>query len=101
MYARKIRVQYGPKGTADSDIKDCPLKWLDSFSMRNFTNDAVFDDTIPVTDGVMEIGKRVPLPQLREAMEDWFRRKSYIGKDDELRVAEIVSTVGVTAPTTS
>ena len=32
------------------------LKWLDSFSMRNFTNASVFDDTLPVSDGLMEIG---------------------------------------------
>jgi hypothetical protein len=32
----------------------------------------------------MEIGTKVPLPQLKAAMEDWFRRKSYIPKDGEL-----------------
>jgi hypothetical protein len=88
MYARKIHVQYLAKDQGQL-AQDCPLKWLDSFSMRNFTNDAVFDDTIPVRDGIMEIGKRVPLPELRASMEDWFRRKSYIGKEDELKVAEI------------
>jgi hypothetical protein len=56
--------------------------------MRNFTNDAVFDDTLPVADGVMEIGARVPLDRLKESMEDWFRRKSYIGKDEQLEVSE-------------
>jgi hypothetical protein len=54
--------------------------------MRNFTNDAVFDDTLPVDDGVLEIGNRVPLDRLRESMEDWFRRKGYLQKDEELRV---------------
>ena len=88
MFARKVRVQYIPKGEAAS-AKDCPIKWLDSFSMRNFTNDAVFDDTIPIGDGVMEIGARVPLPQLESAMQDWFRKKNYIGKEDELRIAEM------------
>lgn len=62
----------------------CPLKWLDNFSMRNFTNASVFDDTLPVADGVMEIGAKVPLDQLREAMEDWFRRKSYLPKESNL-----------------
>ena len=85
MFARKIRVEY----EQNARRIPCPLKWLDSFSMRNFTNDAVFDDTIPIGDGIMEIGARVPLPQLRSSMEDWFRRKSYIGKDDELKIAEI------------
>lgn len=54
------------------------MKWLDSFSMRNFTNDQVFDDTLPAHDGAMEIGARVPLERLCESMEDWFRRKSYL-----------------------
>ena len=74
MFARKIRVQYQESGKLHS----CPVKWLDSFSMRNFTNDQVFDDTIPMGDGRMEIGARVPLERLRDAMEDWFRRKSYL-----------------------
>jgi hypothetical protein len=87
MFARKMRVQYCPKGAAAS-TQDCPIKWLDSFSMRNFTNDAVFDDTIPIGDGLMEVGSRVPLPQLQSSMEDWFRRKNYIGKEDEIKVAE-------------
>jgi hypothetical protein len=54
--------------------------------MRNFTNDAVFDDTLPTADGVLEIGNRVPLDRLSAAMEDWFRRKGYLQKDEELRV---------------
>jgi len=52
--------------------------------MRNFTNASVFDDTLPVTDGVMEIGAKVPLDQLHDAMEDWFRRKSYLPKASKL-----------------
>ena len=56
--------------------------------MRNFTNDAVFDDTLPVGDGLMEIGSRVPLEELRAAVEDWFRRKNYIGKQDAVVVNE-------------
>ena len=74
MFARKIRVEYEENGRR----LPCPLKWLDSFSMRNFTNATVFDDTLPLTDGVMEIGTHVPLNALKEAMEDWFRRKSYL-----------------------
>jgi hypothetical protein len=49
---------------------------VDSFSMRNFTNASVFDDTLPTADGTMEIGTNVPLEQLRAAMENWFQRKS-------------------------
>jgi hypothetical protein len=80
MFARKVRVEY----EKDGQRLRCPLKWLDSFSMRNFTNASVFDDTMPVADGQMEIGTNVPLDQLREAMEDWFQRKSYIPKDSKL-----------------
>jgi hypothetical protein len=84
MFARKIRVDYDDKG----ERKPCPLKWLDSFSMRNFTNDQVFDDTLPVGDGQMEIGSRVPVDRLKSSMEDWFRKKSYLAKDAGLLVIE-------------
>lgn len=84
MFARKIRVQYQD---ADRTLA-CPMKWLDSFSMRSFTNFSVFDDTLPVSDGEMEIGSAVPLDQLRESMEDWFRRKGYLPKDSHLLLAE-------------
>ena len=84
MFARKIRIQYEQNGQASP----CPIKWLDSFSMRNFTNDSIFDETLPTSDGVLEIGVRVPLPELKTAMEDWFRRKSYLTKDGELILTE-------------
>ncbi len=84
VFARKIRVEY----EANGQRLPCPLKWLDSFSMRNFTNASVFDDTLPVADGVMEIGKHVPIEQLKEAMEDWFRRKSYLPKGAGLDLVE-------------
>jgi len=84
MYARKIRVEY----EADGRRRPAPLKWLDSFAMRDFTNDQVFDDTLPTSDGVIEIGARVPLDRLKIAMEDWFRRKGYLAKDAALLVSE-------------
>src|SRR5437763_983468 len=74
MFSRRVRVQY----EHDGKLLPCPVKWLDNFSMRNFTNASMFDDTLPVQDGVMEIGERVPLDQLKNAMEDWFRRKGYL-----------------------
>jgi hypothetical protein len=80
MFARKIRVEY----QQDGQLLPCPLKWLDNFSMRNFTNASVFDDTLPVSDGEMEIGSNVPLEQLRDAMEDWFRRKGYLPANSKL-----------------
>ena len=85
MFARKIRVEYEENGSR----VPCPLKWLDSFSMRNFTNASAFDDTLPVSDGAVEIGNSVPLEELRIAMEDWFRRKSYLPKGATLLVTEI------------
>jgi hypothetical protein len=84
MYVRKIAVQY----QSGDRMLPCPIKWLDSFSMRNFTNDPIFDDTLPVAEGEMEIGVRVPLERLADAMEDWFRRKGYLEKDARLVLRE-------------
>lgn len=84
MFARKIRVEFEEKGQR----QPAPIKALDSFAMRNFTNDQMFDETLPVSDGVIEIGTRVPLELLRERMEDWFRRKSYLPKEARLVVTE-------------
>jgi hypothetical protein len=86
MFARRIRVEYEQNG----ELHPCPLKWLDNFSMRNFTNETVFDDTLPVADGTMEIGTHVPVDRLKDAMEDWFHRKSYLPKGSVLKVSEAV-----------
>jgi hypothetical protein len=80
MFARKVRVEYEDQGRR----MPCPLKWLDSFSMRNFTNASRFDNTLPVGDGMMEIGTGMPVAELKEAMEDWFRRKGYLPKESAL-----------------
>lgn len=80
MFSRKIRVNYAAHGKRIP----CPLKWLDNFSMRNFTNASIFDDTLPCSDGLMEIGERVPLDKLKDAMEDWFQRKGYLPKGESL-----------------
>jgi hypothetical protein len=89
MFARKIRVEY----EADGQWLPAPLKWLDNFAMRNFTNDPIFDDTLPAADGLIEAGARVPLDRLKSAMEDWFQRKGYIGKETELRVSQPPNSV--------
>ena len=75
MFARTLRVTWRDEAGVE---QPCPIAWLDNFAMRNFTNDAVFDDTLPVAEGELEAGNRVPLDLLRERMEDWFRRKGYI-----------------------
>ena len=86
MFTRRVTVE---SVAEDGQAKLCPVKWIDSFAMRNFTNDAVFDDTLPLDDGVMEIGNRVPLDRLQSAMEDWFRRKGYV-KPEERLVVQLV-----------
>ena len=84
MFARKIKVEYESNGSR----QPAPLKWLDNFAMRNFTNDPIFDDTLPVTDGLLEIGARVPLDRLKSDMEEWFRRKGYLKAADSLCLTE-------------
>jgi hypothetical protein len=85
MFARKVTVEYFAEGGV---AEPCPVKWIDNFAMRNFTNDAVFDDTLPIGDGQLEIGNRVPVERLEVAMEDWFRRKNYLKKEEALRITE-------------
>jgi hypothetical protein len=84
MFARKIRIEFEEHGQRHP----CPLKWLDNFAMRSFTNDPIFDDTLPVSAGLIEVGSRVPLDRLKTDMEDWFRRKSYLPKGAVLVVTE-------------
>ena len=93
MFARKLRVErIEAEGQAHAcPIVPCPLKWLDSFAMRNFTNDAIFDDTLPVADGLLEAGYRVPLDKLQAAMQDWFRRKGYLKPGETLRIEPALS----------
>lgn len=88
MFARRLSIQ---RVDADGLRHACALRWIDNFAMRNFTNDAVFDDTLPIGDGLLEAGNRVPLDRLRAAMEDWFRRKGYLKKDERLEVEEVQS----------
>ena len=85
MFVRKLRIE---RVTADGKAIPCPIAWIDNFAMRNFTNDAVFDDTLPVADGLLEAGFRVPLERLTPAMEDWFRRKGYLQPGETLRILD-------------
>jgi len=86
MFARRISVE---RIDAAGARRACPIRQIDNFAMRNFTNDPVFDDTLPVGDGLLEAGHRVPLEQLRTAMEDWFRRKGYLKAEERLEVVEL------------
>jgi hypothetical protein len=86
MFVRSLSIEYvrdsGPS-------QPCPLTWIDNFAMRNFTNSAIFDDTLPIGDGRMEAGLRVPLDALQQAMADWFRKKGYLREGDCLVVREL------------
>ncbi|MGH9486513.1 MAG: hypothetical protein ACRD04_02845 [Terriglobales bacterium] len=84
MYVHKLRVTLsGPEGE-----RPCPLRALDSFAMRSFTGETRFDDTLPLADGWLEAGSRVPLPALREALQDWLRRKSYLHPGETVRLED-------------
>ena len=85
MFLRKLRVEWH---RGEEDPCPCPIAWIDNFAMRNFTNDAIFDDTLPAGDGLIEIGLRVPEERLRTAMEDWFRRKGYLKAGDRVLVSD-------------
>jgi hypothetical protein len=86
MFVRRISIERVDSAGARHA---CPIRWIDNFAMRNFTNDAVFDDTLPVADGMLEAGTRVPLDRLQPAMEDWFRRKGYLKGEERLEVREL------------
>jgi hypothetical protein len=86
MFVRRLSIQ---RIDGSGAVHPCPIRWIDNFAMRNFTNDAVFDDTLPAADGVLEAGNRVPLDRLQPAMEGWFRRKGYLKPDERLAVQEI------------
>ena len=86
MFARKLSIQ---RVDSSGTRHPCPLRWIDNFAMRNFTNEAIFDDTLPVADGLLEAGHRVPLDRVHFAMDDWFRRKGFLKPDESLEISEI------------
>jgi hypothetical protein len=86
VFIRKLKIERIDEA---GNAHPCPIRHLDSFSMRNFTNDAIFDDTLPVGDGLLEAGNRVPLDLLRDKMADWFHRKSYLKPSEKLRISEL------------
>ncbi|WP_058188376.1 hypothetical protein [Terracidiphilus gabretensis] len=90
MFVRRLAVE---RVDATGMREACPVKWIDNFAMRNFTNDAIFDDTLPVGDGLLEAGFRIPLDNLTVAMEEWFRRKGYLKAGERLEVRELERAV--------
>ena len=67
------------------------MAWLDSFFMRSFTGRSAFDESLPVVDGLIEVGFGVDLQALRVDLEDWLTRKFGGGKKVSLALTEINS----------
>jgi hypothetical protein len=79
MYAQKFRVDVVIRG----ERKPCPLEWLDQFCMRNFTNAADFDDTLPLGDGKLEASLRLTPERFAEGLSAWLTQR---GKGEGLPV---------------
>jgi hypothetical protein len=71
MYAQKFQVHVLIRG----ERKPCPLEWLDQFCMRNFTNSAEFDDTLPVAEGRIEAGFRLTPERFAEGLAAWLTER--------------------------
>ncbi len=71
MYAQRLEVDVVIGG----EKKPCPLEWLDSFCMRNFTNAAEFDDTLPIAEGEIEASLRVSPERLAAALAAWLTQR--------------------------
>ncbi len=71
MYAQEFNVQVTIRG----ESQPCPLEWLDQFCMRNFTNSAEFDDTLPVTDGRVEASFRLTPERFAEGLAAWLTQR--------------------------
>jgi hypothetical protein len=75
VYARKLQVEV----IVGAERRACPLDWLDSFCMRNFTRAAEFDDTLPTGEGRLEASFRVDPGRLAAALAEWLTKR---GKGD-------------------
>ena len=71
VYSQKLRVNVVIKGAS----RPCPLDWLDQFCMRNFTNSADFDDTLPIADGQVEASFRVTPERFAEGLGAWLTQR--------------------------
>ncbi|MGD0128203.1 MAG: hypothetical protein ABSF46_22805 [Terriglobia bacterium] len=56
--------------------------------MRSFTGRSAFDETLPVADGLVEVGFGVDLEALRADLEDWLTRKFGEGKQVKVSLTE-------------
>jgi hypothetical protein len=71
VYAQKFNVNLVIRG----ENRVCPLDWLDQFCMRNFTNSADFDDTLPVADGKVEASFRLTPERFAEGLGAWLTQR--------------------------
>jgi hypothetical protein len=71
MYAQKLIVEV----VVGNERKPCPMEWLDSFCMRNFTNSAEFDETLPTGEGRLEASFRVVPARFAEAFAAWLTQR--------------------------
>jgi len=95
VYAQKLSVEI----VIGNERKPCPLEWLDSFCMRNFTNSADFDDTLPTGEGRVEASFRVNPDQFASALAAWLTQR---GKGNGRPVAvEVKNDSATTANTKS
>jgi hypothetical protein len=81
MYAQKFRVEVDIRG----ERRACPLEWLDSFCMRNFTNSADFDDTLPTAEGRVEASFRLTPQRFAEGLGAWLTQRGK-GEGQPVRV---------------
>ena len=86
MFARRLSIE---RIDSTGVRHACPLHWIDNFAMRNFTNEPIFDDTLPAADGLIEAGRARAARAPQADMEDWFRRKGYLKPEERLAVREI------------
>src|SRR5262245_22152151 len=71
MYAQRFLVDVVIRG----ERRICPLEWLDQFCMRNFTNSAEFDDTLPVADGQVEASFQLTPERFAEGLAAWLTQR--------------------------
>jgi len=71
MFAQRFLVNVLIRGQR----RACPLEWLDQFCMRNFTNAAEFDDTLPVGDGEVEASFRLTPQRFGDGLAAWLTQR--------------------------
>jgi hypothetical protein len=81
VYSQNFRVDVVIRG----ERRACPLEWLDQFCMRNFTNAAEFDDTLPVAEGKIKASFRVTPERFAEGLGAWLTQRGK-GEGEALRV---------------